>query len=276
MTALAGISMPGLEADRLICGALGVSRASLHARPERELRGEDAGRALRFGRRRASGEPLAYILNDAVFRGRGFFVDNRVLIPRPETETMTLLADDCLKRIGNGVFADWCTGSGCIAITLLADNPGFEAYAADSSPGALLVARRNARKHGVDDRVEFIECADPAETSAIAPESLDMIIANPPYIPEAAISTLETQVRDHEPHAALDGGPDGLRVIALLLSRLPFFMKRGALLFMETGGGEQTDEVSAIGRGVADDLDLDGIFKDHRGIARFMLWRKLP
>jgi release factor glutamine methyltransferase len=274
MMALADISLPGLEADRLVCGALGVSRASLHAHPERALRGDEFERALGFGKRRASGEPLAYILNDAIFRGRGFFVDERVLIPRPETETAVCMADAYLKRLGKGVFADWCTGSGCIAITLLADNPGFEAYATDVSPGALEVAGYNARLHGVGDRVKFIECGDPAEVSAIAPASLDMIISNPPYIPESAIVTLETQVRDHEPRTALDGGPDGLRVIRLILSHLPFFMKRGAHLFLETGGGGQTDEIAAVGRDIAGGMALDEIFEDHREIKRFMVWRK--
>ena len=275
MMVLADIPLPGLEADRLVCGALGVSRASLHAHPERALRDDELERAEEFGRRRASGEPLAYILNDAIFRGRGFFVDKRVLIPRPETETLTCLADASLKRLGKGVFADWCTGGGCIAITLLADNPGFEAYAADSSRDALDVAEYNARLHGVSDRVKFIECGDPAETSAITPASIDMIISNPPYIPASAIETLETQVRDHEPRAALDGGPDGLRVVRLILSRLPFFMKRGAPLFLETGGGDQTDGIAAIGRDIADCMILDEIFEDHRGIKRFMVWRKL-
>jgi release factor glutamine methyltransferase len=275
MMALAGIPLPGLEADRLVCGALGVLRASLHAHPERALLGEELERAVEFGKRRAAGEPLAYILNDAIFRGRGFFVDKRALIPRPETETATCLAGAYLERIGHGVFADWCTGSGCIAITLLAGNPGFEAYAADSSPGALDVAKHNARLHGVDDRVKFIECADPAEAAAIAPASLDMIISNPPYIPEAAIETLETQVKDHEPREALNGGPDGLRVIKMLLSRLPFFMKLGAPLFLETGGSDQIEHIATAGQYIADNMKLEQIFKDHRGIARFMLWRKL-
>ncbi|MDR2779789.1 MAG: peptide chain release factor N(5)-glutamine methyltransferase [Synergistaceae bacterium] len=270
-----GVPLPGLEADRIVCGALGVSRASLHAHPERELRGWELERALEFGIRRASGEPLAYILNDAIFRGRSFYVDKRVLIPRPETEMLTRLADACLKRFGRGVFADWCTGSGCIAITLLEDNPGFKAYAADSSPDALDVAKYNALSHGVGDRVKFIECEDPAEALVIAPASLDMIILNPPYIREAAIETLETQVKDYEPRAALDGGPDGLSVIMPLLSRLPFFMKRGAHLFLETGGDDQTDEIMTHGRNIAADMTLSEISEDHRGIARFMVWRKL-
>jgi release factor glutamine methyltransferase len=269
------IPLPGLEADRLLCGALGITRSSLHAHPERALQSVELERALDFGNRRAWGEPLSYILHDAIFCGRSFFADSRVLIPRTETETAVCMADEYLKQLGKGVFADWCTGSGCIAITLLADNPGFEAYAADSSHGALEVAGHNARLHGVDGRVKFIECDDPAEVSAIAPGSIDMIIANPPYVPEATIETLETQVKGYEPRMALDGGPDGLRVIKLLLRRLPFLMKPGALFFMETGGGGQTDEIAAIGRNNSDNIGLDEIFDDHRGIARFMVWRKL-
>jgi release factor glutamine methyltransferase len=271
----AGISAPGLEADRLLCGALRKTRVFLHAHPEWEAGAPECGRAIEYGNRRASGEPLAYILNDAIFCGRGFFVDKRVLIPRPETETLTCAAGLYLKRLDKGVFADWCTGSGCVAVTLLINNPGFEAYAADVSSDALDVAEYNARLHGVGDRVKFVECADPAEVSEIAPGTLDLIVANPPYIPEATIETLEVQVRDYEPHLALDGGSDGLRIIKILLSHLPFFMKPGGVFFMETGGGAQVDEIAAISPNIADNIRIDEIFEDHRGIVRFMVWRKL-
>jgi release factor glutamine methyltransferase len=238
-----------------------------------ELSDEKRGLALELSRRRANGEPLAYLLGDAIFSGRKFFVDRRTLIPRPETEILTGIADRVLKKIGSGVFADWCTGSGCIAVTLCADNPGFTAFAVDSSGEALEAARSNAEFHGVADRIEFIECEDPA-AAPVKPMSLDMAVANPPYIPSDAIETLESQVRDYEPREALDGGDDGLYMFRLLLRGLPRFLKHGAALFFETGGGDQPGEIAEIAAREAPSLTLEKILKDQREIARFMLWRK--
>ncbi|MDR3165195.1 MAG: peptide chain release factor N(5)-glutamine methyltransferase [Synergistaceae bacterium] len=268
------VQSPNLEADRIICGVLEVSRAWLLSRPRAELSDEKRGLALELARRRAGGEPLAYVLGDAVFRGRKFLVDRRTLIPRPETEMLTELADGFLKKTSRGAFADWCAGSGCIAVTLCADNPDFAAFAVDSSHAALASARSNAELHGVADRITFIECEDPVAAS-IKPESLDMAIANPPYIPSSAIGMLESQVRDYEPREALDGGGDGLCVYRLLLRGLPRFLKPGAPLFFETGGGGQVGEVAEIAAREAPSLRLEKVLKDHREITRFMLWRKL-
>jgi len=202
-------------------------------------------------------------------------VDRRVLIPRPETEILTGLADEFLKRRPGILFADWCTGSGCIAVTLLADNPGCTAYAVDSSADALEVAGRNAGKHSVSDRITFALCSDPAATDFIALESLDLIVANPPYIPKETMETLEAQVRDHEPREALDGGSGGLDVFRALLSGLPRLMKDGAPLLMETGGGLQIDELKTLAKKITKELSFENVFEDHREIARFMLWRKV-
>jgi len=269
----AGIGLPGLEADRIIGAVLAVSRASLHAHPEREATPESESLAADFTSRRAAGEPLASILGDAFFCGMRFFVDSHVLIPRPETEMLTELAAELLRD--GAIFADWCTGSGCIAVALAARNAEARAYAADISGAVLDVARRNAVLHGVADRISFIECASPREAAGeIAPESLDLIVTNPPYIPTEIINTLETQVKDHEPRAALDGGGDGLDVCRALLADLPRFMKPGSRLIAETGGGSQAEELSALAEHMSPELALEKIFPDHRGIERFLLWRK--
>ncbi|MDR3077002.1 MAG: HemK family protein methyltransferase, partial [Synergistaceae bacterium] len=153
-----GVTLPGLEADRIICAELTMPRASLMAHPELEIPHDKACGMLEFASRRAAGEPLAYVIKDAVFCGRNFFVDKRVLIPRTETEILTELADGLLKRRPEGVFADWCTGSGCVAVTLLAQNQGCRAYAVDVSEDALDVARFNAGRHAVHGRLKFIRC----------------------------------------------------------------------------------------------------------------------
>ena len=269
-----GVILPGLEADRILCFEFGLSRASLMTNTDSQVSDSDFSRLINLSLRRASGEPLAYILNDAIFCGRNFFVDNRVLIPRPETEILTDIADGLLKDIPNGTFADWCTGSGCISITLLAQNMRCRAYAADISDDALEVARINARRFSVDDRLVFLRCSDPIETDVIAPSSLDVIIINPPYIPSRDIGSLEPQVRDHEPAFALDGGEDGLEIFRGLLPGLQRFIKPDGLLLCETGGGAQAEEAARLAKDLSPALSLDSVFDDHRGISRFILWRK--
>ena len=269
-----GVVLPGLEADRIICFELDMSRASLMTNTAARVSNQEFSRLVDMSRRRAAGEPLAYILNDAIFCGRNFYVDNRVLIPRSETEILTDIADSLLKDIPDGTFADWCAGSGCISVTLLAQNLGSYAYAADISNDALEVALINARRYSVDDRLVFLCCSDPFETDAIAPSSLDMILVNPPYIPTREIELLECQVRDYEPMLALDGGYDGLEMFRRLLPGLRRFLKPDGLLLCETGGAAQAEEVARLAHDVSPDLSLDSVFNDHREIPRFILWRK--
>ncbi|MDR3355470.1 MAG: peptide chain release factor N(5)-glutamine methyltransferase [Synergistaceae bacterium] len=271
----AGISQPSLEADRIICHLLRWDRASLHAHPERLIGRRDAGLVMDLAARRASGEPLAYIIGFSLFMGRKFSVGN-TLIPRPETEILTSIADECIKKSPRpGVLADWCTGSGCIAITLAADNPDWTVYAVDSSRDALRTASVNCLSHNVSERVVFVECESPdASAQIIGDGALDFVVSNPPYIPTSVIDTLEKQVRDYEPRAALDGGADGLDVCRLLLRELPRLMKDGAALLMETGGAGQVTALAGLSRGSERGLKFVRSFKDHRGIDRFMLWIK--
>ena len=263
------------EADQMIIGVLGISRTELHAQPDRLVCAGDMNTILELAARRAAGEPLSYILGDALFCGRRFQVTRGTLIPRPETEVMTSYADKYMKQCcGNGfgnTFADWCTGSGCIAITLLLDNPNWCAYAVDSSSDALDAARVNASLHGVEERIKFILCESPRSAlSEIEPGSLDFIVTNPPYIPTGEIGSLEPQVRLYEPSEALDGGRDGLTVCRLLLSELGLFMKDGAPLIMETGGESQVRElISETGK-----MKFFEKFADQREIYRFMVWHK--
>jgi release factor glutamine methyltransferase len=275
----AGVPRPYFESDAIIGLVLSMPRASLHAHPERLVNAVDVSRAMELSALRAAGTPSAYLLGDAEFCGRRFAVDARVLIPRTETEFLAQRADKFIKNHGReGVFADWCAGSGCIAITLLADNPGWSAYAVDSARDALGVSGANARAHGVERRITFIECSDPLEAGRLIPTaSLDMIVSNPPYIPTSEIAELEPQVKDHEPRLALDGGEDGLDLYRLLMRGLPGFMRDGAPVFFETGGPGQIERIKNIAEA---DHEISGVlkftesFEDHRGIGRFMVWIK--
>ena len=266
-----GVPDPMLEADRVVGHVLGVTRASLHTHPEQVVGEKNFAKIIELSVRRAAGEPLAYLIGSSFFCGRSFVVDRRVLIPRPETEALVSYADDFMKSIGPvGVFADWCTGSGCIALTLLADNSGWRAYAVDASGEALAVAHENAARHGVSDRLTLIRCADPLEARRdIHAHSLDLLVSNPPYIPSRELATLETQVRDFEPALALDGGRDGADVLRALLETLPFYMKPSAPMLFETAGEEQIESVQHSSR----DAAFEKTFADHRGIKRFALFR---
>jgi release factor glutamine methyltransferase len=264
------------ETDQIICRVTGSERARLHAHPEEQLSPENLSAIMELSRRRAEGEPLAYILGNSPFCGRPFITKPGVLIPRPETEILTKIAGDILKRLPkldtNGKFADWCTGSGCIAITLLLENPGWSCWAVDSSAEAIAIARENAVFHGVDDRVKFILRKSPsAAASEIPRESLAFVVSNPPYIPTREIPSLEIQVRDHEPVEALDGGIDGLDVYRTLIAELPYFMRPGAELLLETGGADQVKEIIHMSRGARQKFNFVKKFEDQREISRFVL-----
>jgi release factor glutamine methyltransferase len=160
-------------------------------------------------RRRAAGEPLQYIRGRCHFYGREFIVDDRVLIPRPETE---ILVEQAIRRAPRGAcVADVGTGSGCIAVTLALERPDLRIVATDVSVAALAVARRNRDRLGA--RVAFVAC-----DLLDAVQTVDLIVSNPPYIPSADIATLQTEVKDHEPRNALTPGPRGTEIIDRLLA----------------------------------------------------------
>jgi release factor glutamine methyltransferase len=204
----AGIEDPRLDAEVLLAEASDWDRAAIVANPEAEL-APAAGRL--FGemvRRRLRREPVAYILGRRGFRRIELAVDRRVLIPRPETEMLVELA---LELEPDSVL-DVGTGSGAIALAIADELPGCEITATDTSPVALEVARANAERLGLVDRVRFLEASLPEG------ERFDLVIANLPYIAEDDWATLAPELRDWEPQAAFRAGPDGLDAIRWLLS----------------------------------------------------------
>ncbi|HET7417781.1 MAG TPA: peptide chain release factor N(5)-glutamine methyltransferase [Solirubrobacterales bacterium] len=197
--AAAGVEDPRLDAELLLAEATGWSRATLVAEPEAEV-SPAAGR--RFGelvRRRLRREPVAYILGHKGFRHLELAVDRRVLVPRPETE---LLVEVALERRPARVL-DVGTGSGAIALAVADELPGCEVTASDTSPGALEVARANAQRLGLTERVRFVE-------GTLPEGEFDLILANLPYVPERDWPSLQPEVTQWEPREALLAGPDGL------------------------------------------------------------------
>lgn len=196
----AGVEDPRLDAELLLAEATGWSRAALVAEPGAEVP-PAAGRS--FGemvRRRLRREPVAYILGRKGFRGIELAVDRRVLIPRPETELLVELA----REVEPDRVLDVGTGSGAIALAVADELPGCEVTATDTSTGALEVARSNAERLGLADRVRFLEGTLPEG------EDFDLVIANLPYVAERDWPSLQPEVTQWEPHEALLAGPDGL------------------------------------------------------------------
>lgn len=229
----AGVEDPRLDAELLLAEATGWSRATLVAEPGAEVPPAAARRFGEMVRRRLRREPVAYILGRKGFRGIELAVDSRVLIPRPETELLVELAlevrPDRLLDVG--------TGSGAIALAVADELPGCEVSATDTSAGALEVARANAERLGLADRVTFLEGTLPEG------ESFDLILANLPYVAERDWPSLQPEVTQWEPGEALLAGSDGLDAYRdLLIKSAGLYDRIGRLrsggLGVEVGEGQ--------------------------------------
>jgi release factor glutamine methyltransferase len=199
---------------------------------------------------RAAGEPLQYVIGWAPFGRLRLRVGPGVFVPRPETEGLADRAATRLRAAGpSPVAVDVCAGSGAIACFLAAEVPEARVLATELDPGALAWARGNAERYGVELLAGDLDAPLPPELAG----RVDVLCANVPYVPTGAIATLPTDVRDHEPRLALDGGPDGLDVLRRLAPRAPHWLAPGGALLCEIGE-DQTDEAAAIltGAGLAD------------------------
>ena len=223
----AGVPDPARDAAILIEEATGLSAAALMTRRDEDF---DSPRLAETAARREKREPLQYILGTWPFMGLDFAVTPDCLIPRADTE---LLAEEVLRSLPHGgVFADLCTGSGCIALSVLKLRGDCRALAVDISPEALAVAQKNAEALGVADRVTFLlhDVTKPLPTD----EAFDLIVSNPPYVPTEDTRALEPELY-HEPMLALDGGADGMNIIRPMLSHAPARIKAGGKLLIEFG-----------------------------------------
>jgi release factor glutamine methyltransferase len=213
--------------------------------------------------RRTSREPLAYITGTREFWNLVFEVSPAVLIPRPETELLVEAALELLpNRLGRLQVADVCTGSGCLAVALAVERPSAVILGTDISADALAVARRNAVRHQVDERIELLQ-SDLLEN---APTSYDLIVSNPPYVPAGDAPRLQPEIREHEPAVALFAGPDGLDAIRRLVEQSVLRLKPGGFLIFEFGSGQdaRVAELTAATPG----LRLFEIRRDLQGIPR--------
>lgn len=207
----------------MLRSACGITQEQLLANYSDELPSKAANRLEHFLYRRASREPLAYILGEKEFYSRNFQVDRRVLIPRPETE---LLIERCTQfaeqhHLQQPTICDIGTGSGVIAITLAHEIPNSRLAATDISKDALELARSNAKSHDVNINFANNDVTQPQNRT-----QFDIIVSNPPYIKTSALETLQPEVRDWEPRQALDGGPNGMDVLQPLIETLPNLLRK--------------------------------------------------
>jgi len=234
----AGSATPRLDAEVLLAYVLGVDRVELYLRPERVVQGP-AVRAFQdlVRRRSLAREPVAYLVGRRGFRRLELAVDPRVLIPRPETETLVEVG---LELAAGARVVDVGTGSGALALALKDERPDLQVLATDVSADALAVARANAARLGLD--VAFLQ-ADLLE--GVPP--VDAVLSNPPYVAEADRRTLEREITDHEPHVAVFGGEDGLRVVRRLVAQAA--ATRARLVAVEVGAGQAAAAARALEEG---------------------------
>lgn len=287
----AGIENPRLEAERLVCHAVGMERAELARSGDRELTAREAGRLARAMRRRLAGEPLQHIEGTVEFRELVLLADRRAFIPRPETEQLVGEVERWAReRAGDGAVRtvgrardesrplledalDVGTGSGAIALSLVAEGIARRALGLDVSSDALMQAAAN--RGGADlpaDRVEFRLASRPVWSSVSREERFDVIVSNPPYITDEELEKLPGQVADHEPREALAGGEDGLDVIREIAERARAYLRPGGALFLEIGPrqGEAVERL-LLGSGEWRSVDVN---RDLAGRPRFV--RALP
>ena len=252
----ANVPSSTLAAELLLMHALGRDRTWLYTHPEAELDASVAQEYFALIARRAAGEPTQYLTGKQEFWGLEFEVTPAVLIPRPETEHVIEVA---LERLGaRGIkinmrtaepslplrIADVGTGSGCLAVALAHELPHAEIFATDISAAALEVARRNAARHCVASRIRFLE-GDLLGPVPHSPGSFDLIVSNPPYVAQDDAAKLAREVREHEPHTALFGGPSGIEIYKHLTKQAGESLRSGGVLVLELGY-DSAEHVRAI------------------------------
>ena len=269
----AGIEEPGLDARLLVGAALRLDLTGMMTQAARQFTSEEAARLEAYAQRRLAHEPVARILGAQEFWGLPFRLSEATLVPRPDTETVVELALEILRerqvphppRI-----ADIGTGSGAILLALLHEIPDAFGVGTDLSLTALVTARDNATALGLAGRTAFVACSYAAALSG----PFDLIVSNPPYIPSAEIPKLSIEVRDHDPHLALDGGNDGYDAYRALIPQASERLAPGGALIVEAGQG-QARNIETLMTAAA--LSVDRPPKaDLAGIPRAISARKMP
>ena len=295
-----GVESPRLQTELLLAHLLKMPRMNLYLNFARALTPGETDALRELVKRRGQREPLQHIIGSTFFCDLEIAVNRYALAPRPETELLAELGwqflagradlpvgQDAQQRAPT-IALDLGTGTGCIAIALAVKCPGAKITATDISADALALARENAARNGVAKRIEFLQGAGFAAVTerwgerprepvladghhgspGVSPHQFDLIISNPPYIPSAEIATLQPEVRDFDPRAALDGGVDGLDFYRLLASHAAAFLKSSGRVMLEFGDG-QAEAVRKIFE--AEKWIVEAVKEDYSQRARILI-----
>ena len=261
-----GVEQPRLSIEHLLADSLGKKRIELYLEFDRSLSALELEPLREKVRRRAEGEPLLHLLGHWDFYGRTFKTDKRALIPRPETE---LLVDTLLKEVTKGEpstrLVDVGTGSGVLAITLALERPELEVFALDLSEEALALARENAERLGVLDRVAFRR----SDLLEGIEGPFHWVVANLPYIPTSDLNGLQREVK-YDPGLALDGGKDGLTIIKRLIESVPGKIASNGMIALEIGQGQSQRVLGFLADHNYRDISIK---KDYQGVERLLIAR---
>lgn len=233
-----GITTAALDATLLLAHVLKKDKIGLIREAHTKVSSQDKTKFKELLNRRQKHEPVAYILGEKEFMGHVFKVTPATLIPRPDSETLVEAVFEIFPQTsGPKRVADVGTGTGCLLLCVLSHYPTWEGQGVDISPSALEVAAENAATHNLLNRVEFTEgqWLQPLE------KEVDILISNPPYIKSEEVDHLMPDVRNHEPHLALDGGGDGLHPYRIITTTAPDILKSGGYIFLEVGQGQARD-----------------------------------
>ena len=260
--AAAGFDEPRRQARRLVAVALGLSPAEVVARPEHALPDADRAKVDGMLHRMVAGEPLTRIVASREFWGLEFRLSADTLDPRPESETVVEAVLAHLPERGRAYrLLDLGTGTGCLLLALLAEFPASTGVGIDVAPGAVRTARDNAGRLGFAARARFVA----GDWAAAIGGRFDAVVANPPYIASAAIRGLPPEVREHDPHRALDGGADGLAAYRAIAPQLRRLLLPAGIFAAEIGAGQAGDVAAILSQG---GLEIAGLAHDLAGFAR--------
>lgn len=232
-----GIESPTIDARLLLIAATGVTRNEIVTDPYREIAKEHEDALNKMIERRLKREPVAHIIGKKAFWNLELNCDSRALVPRPETEVIVDFILKYDKENNKARILDLGTGTGAILLALLAERSNWSGLGIDISNDALFLAIENANIHSLSNRAEF-KIGNWCENIN---EEFDYIVSNPPYIPTKDLEKLEIDVRNYDPHLALDGGEDGLEPYRILFKKLPFILKKGGLFAFEFGINQAQD-----------------------------------
>ncbi len=241
-----GIENPRLDAELIVAHALGIDRTRVIIDANRPLEGPELAKLRELVKRRRAHEPIAYLRGEREFYGLRFRVDRRVLIPRPDTEVLVDVALERTRHVSLSMrMLDLCTGSGCVAVAVARQRPTAKILASDLSDDAIAVARANAYRLGAYN-VAFVKSDLFASIPPVYGGKVDIVTANPPYIPTSEIETLQPDIKEFEPRLALDGGVDGLDLVRRIARDAPARLVPGGVLALEIGAGESAATIAIL------------------------------